>query len=74
MARPITRSFPGITRDEKITRSPGPASTYLCSPAAISEMAECVSPWLPVERIIWRAAGRSPSSSSGTMSPSGTRR
>ncbi len=57
MARPITRSFPGITREEKITRSPGPAWTYLCSPAAMSEMAECVSPWLPVERIIWRAAG-----------------
>ena len=29
IARPITRSFPGITREEKITRSPGPACDVL---------------------------------------------
>src|ERR1700682_1670575 len=34
IARPITRSLPGMTRDEKMTRSPAPTSTYSCSPAA----------------------------------------
>ena len=72
ITRPITRSFPGITREEKITRSPGPACTYLWSPAAISESAEWGSPWLPVETITWRWAGSSASSSSGRIRPSGT--
>ena len=74
MARPITRSLPGMTREEKITRSPAPTETSLCSPAAMRETAEWVSPWLPVDRMTWRRAGSSPSSSRVTRRPSGTLR
>ena len=71
MSRPITRSLPGITRDEKMTRSPSPTVKCLCSPAAMRESAEFGSPWLPVERMTWRCAGSSARSSSGHSTPSG---
>ena len=71
MSRPITRSLPGITREEKMTRSPAPTVKCRCSPAAISDSAEFCSPWLPVDRITWWSAGKSASSSSGSSTPSG---
>ncbi len=71
MRRPITRSLPGIIRDEKMTRSSSPTVKCLCSPAAMSARAEFGSPWLPVERITWRWAGSSARSSSGHSTPSG---
>ena len=63
---------PGMTRDERMTRSPGPTAKYLCSPAAMRARAEFGSPWLPVERITCRSGGIADRSSSETTTPSGS--
>ena len=52
--RVIVRSWPGMTRAERMTRSPSITWRYLCSAAAMSASAECGSPWLPVEMITCR--------------------
>ena len=54
ITRVTLRSWPGMTRAERITRSPSPTRRYLCSAAAMRASAEFGSPWLPVEMITWR--------------------
>ena len=42
-----TRPFPGMTRADRTTVSPGPTASSRCSPRLTSESAESASPWLP---------------------------
>ena len=44
----MVRSFPGITRDDRMTVSPGPSLTCGCAPVAIRASADSGSPCDPV--------------------------
>jgi len=60
--RKITRSLPGMIREEKMTVSPGSSATWGWSPAAIRASAERGSPWLPVQASRTLSRGSKPAS------------